>query len=76
MSDKKTYRDFTNYLKTFPDKDGRYGVYGAYLPPELEPAFKEITDAYKTICHSTKFIEELRRIRPRVSGQAHTGLPL
>ncbi|MGI6203491.1 MAG: tryptophan synthase subunit beta [Eubacteriales bacterium] len=70
MSDKKTYRDFTNYLKTFPDKDGRYGVYGgAYLPPELEPAFKEITDAYKTICHSTKFIEELRRIRREFQGR-------
>ncbi|HHW25521.1 MAG TPA: tryptophan synthase subunit beta [Bacillota bacterium] len=70
MPEKKTYRDFINYLKEFPDKNGRYGAYGgAYLPPELEPAFKEITGAYMTICHSTKFIEELRRIRREFQGR-------
>ena len=41
-----SYRDFDNYLKHFPDENGRFGEYGgAYLPPQLEPAFKEIDDA-------------------------------
>lgn len=70
MSEKKTYRDFTTYLKDFPDREGRYGEYGgAYLPPQLIPAFKEINDAYETICHSSKFIAELRRIRREFQGR-------
>ena len=66
----KTYRDFDSYLKDFPDKNGRFGLYGgAYLSPELEPAFKEINDAYETICHSAQFIAELRRIRREFQGR-------
>ena len=34
-----------------------------YLTDELIPAFEEIADAYQTICHSSQFINELRRIR-------------
>ncbi|HOP10147.1 MAG TPA: tryptophan synthase subunit beta [Oscillospiraceae bacterium] len=64
------YRDFDNYLKNFPDKDGRFGEYGGqYLPPELIPAFKEIDDAYETICRSAQFINELRRIRREFQGR-------
>ena len=38
----KTYRDFDNYLKNFPDEKGSFGEYGGMiLPPELVPAFKE-----------------------------------
>ena len=41
-----TYKDFTNYVKLYPDENGRFGEYGgAYLPPQLEPVFKEIDDA-------------------------------
>ncbi len=70
MAEKKTFRDFTTYLKDFPDKDGRFGIYGgAYLPPQLMPVFKEITDAYQTICQSSKFIAELRRIRREFQGR-------
>ena len=70
MTEQKTYRDFTTYLKDYPDSTGRFGVYGgAYLPPELVPAFKEITDAYETICHSAQFISELRRIRREFQGR-------
>ena len=66
----KTYRDFDSYLKDFPDKNGRFGLYGgAYLSPELEPAFKEINEAYETICHSAQFIAELRRIRREFQGR-------
>lgn len=64
------YRDFDNYLKEYPSRDGRFGPYGgAYLPEELIPAFKEINEAYMTICHSAQFINELRRIRREFQGR-------
>ena len=64
------YRDYDNYLKEFPTKDGYFGEYGgAYLPPELEPAFKEADEAYEAICHSAQFINELRRIRKEFQGR-------
>ncbi len=70
MQTKKTYKDFLTYSKEFPTKDGFFGNYGgAYLPKELEPAFKEISDAYQAICHSAKFISELRRIRKEFQGR-------
>ena len=66
----QTYRDFDNYLKNFPDENGRFGPFGgAYLPDELIPAFQEIEEAYETICHSAKFISELRRIRKEFQGR-------
>lgn len=62
--------NFKTYLKNYPDEKGFFGEYGgAYLPPELEPAFKEINEAYKTICHSAQFINELRRIRKDFQGR-------
>ncbi|NMA08512.1 MAG: tryptophan synthase subunit beta [Clostridiales bacterium] len=64
------YRDFENYIKEYPTRDGRFGPYGgAYLPPELVPAFEEIDEAYRTICHSAQFISELRRIRKEFQGR-------
>lgn len=58
------------YLRTFPSEDGRFGAYGgSYLPPQLVPAFEEIADAYQSICHSAKFISELRRIRREFQGR-------
>lgn len=62
--------DFNRYLRDYPNKEGRFGVYGgAYLPPELQQAFEEISDAYQTICHSSQFINELRRIRKEFQGR-------
>jgi tryptophan synthase beta chain len=62
--------DFTNYTKIYPDIEGRFGQYGgAYLPPELIEAFKEIDQAYMTIAHSASFINELRRIRREFQGR-------
>ena len=64
------YRDFENYIKEYPSRDGRFGSYGgAYLPPELVPALEEIDEAYRTICHSAQFISELRRIRKEFQGR-------
>lgn len=62
--------DFATYLKNYPNAEGQFGKYGgAYLPDELIPAFKEITDGYLTICHSSKFVQELRRIRREFQGR-------
>ena len=62
--------DYSTYLKNYPDKDGRFGKFGgAYLPPQLIPAMQEINDAYLTICQSSQFINELRRIRREFQGR-------
>lgn len=62
--------DYKTYLRKFPDRNGRFGPYGgAYLSDELRPAFEEISEAYQTICHSSHFINELRRIRREFQGR-------
>ena len=48
-----TYKDFTNYVKQYPDENGRFGEYGgAYLPPQLVPVFQQIDDAYERVLSS------------------------
>ena len=62
--------DFETYLKNYPSEDGYFGRFGgAYIPDELKPAFEEITNAYQTICHSSQFINELRRINILITGK-------
>ena len=62
--------EFDTYFKNYPDKDGYFGKYGgAYIPPELGAAMDEITEAYFTICKSSKFVSELRRIRKEFQGR-------
>ncbi len=62
--------DYSTYLKQYPSKDGRFGEYGgSFLPPQLVKAFEEIDVAYRTICHSASFINELRRIRKEFQGR-------
>ena len=62
--------DFDTYLKRFPDENGYFGKYGgAYIEPKLQAAMKEINEAYFTICKSSKFIGELRRIRRDFQGR-------
>lgn len=62
--------NYKTYLRHYPDTNGRFGEYGgAYLPDELIPAFEEISAAYQTICHSSQFINELRRIRKEFQGR-------
>ena len=70
INNMKTYRDFDNYLKNFPNEKGYFGEYGGMiLPPELVPAFKDITEAYAEICNNARFINELRRIRKEFQGR-------
>ena len=62
--------EFETYFKNYPDSEGYYGKYGgAYISPELKRAMEEITTAYFTICKSSKFISELRRIRKEFQGR-------
>ena len=62
--------DYSTYLKNYPSKDGRFGRFGgAYLPEHLVAAMEEINNAYLTICHSSQFINELRRIRREFQGR-------
>ena len=62
--------DFNTYFKHYPDKQGFYGRFGgSYVSKELQKAMDEITEAYFTICKSSKFISELRRIRKEFQGR-------
>ena len=59
-----------NYLNTYPDAHGFFGRYGGcYISDDLKKAMEEITDAYYTICKSSRFISELRRIRKEFQGR-------
>ena len=62
--------NFDTYFKNYPDGDGFFGKYGgSYIPDELKKAMEEITEAYFTICKSSKFIGELRKIRKEFQGR-------
>ena len=62
--------EFDTYFKNYPDEKGYFGKYGgSYIPKELQAATDEITEAYFTICKSSKFISELRRIRKEFQGR-------
>lgn len=62
--------EFDTYFKNYPDANGFFGKYGgSYISPELKTAMDEITEAYYTICKSSKFINELRRIRKEFQGR-------
>ena len=59
-----------NYLNTHPDANGYFGKYGGcYIDEKLKKAMEEITEAYYTICKSSRFISELRRIRKEFQGR-------
>ncbi len=62
--------DYARYFRDYPDAKGMYGNHGgAQLPPQLIEPFKEIAEAYQSICHSAQFINELRRIRREFQGR-------
>ena len=62
--------DFDTYLKNYPNAEGYYGKYGGvYIEEKLKKAMEEINEAYFTICKSSKFIAELRRIRKDFQGR-------
>ena len=62
--------DFETYFKNYPDAGGYFGKYGgAYIPPALHEAMRQVNEAYHTICKSARFISELRRIRREFQGR-------
>ena len=62
--------DFNTYFKNYPSADGFFGKYGgAYVSEDLKRAMTEINEAYFTICKSSKFITELRKIRREFQGR-------
>ena len=62
--------DFDTYFKNYPNSEGYFGRYGGvYVSEELKAAMAEITEAYFTICKSSKFIAELRKIRREFQGR-------
>ena len=62
--------DFDTYFKSYPNNEGYFGRYGgAYISDELKEAMDEICHAYHTICKSSRFIGELRRIRHDFQGR-------
>jgi len=68
MTDNKI--DFKTYSKEYPNEEGFFGEFGgAFIPPQLADAINEVTEGYNTICKSSKFINELRRIRKEFQGR-------
>ena len=62
--------NFDTYFKNYPNREGYFGKYGgAYVSEELKKAMEEINEAYFTICKSSKFISELRKIRKEFQGR-------
>lgn len=62
--------DFTCYKKQFPNREGFFGNFGgSFVEKELQNALNEIYSGYLTICKSSRFIEELRRIRKDFQGR-------
>lgn len=58
------------YLETMPDERGFFGRFGgAFIPPELEEPFREITEAYNKLKHSSEFLGELKSIRKHFQGR-------
>jgi len=59
-----------SYLKNLPNADGYFGDFGgAFLPPELEPHFAEINQAYLELGRSADFLNELKYIRKHYQGR-------
>jgi len=58
------------YLESMPDANGFFGKFGgAFIPPQLEAPFKEITEAYDKLSKSFDFIDELKKIRKHYQGR-------
>lgn len=59
-----------NYLKKMPNEEGYFGRFGgAFIPPQLEKPFAEITAAYNKLSNSHDYINELRNIRKHYQGR-------
>jgi len=58
------------YLETMPDENGYFGEFGgAFIPPQLEATFAEITKAYMKLSKSHDYLNELKSIRKHYQGR-------
>lgn len=58
------------YLESMPDANGFFGKFGgAFIPPQLEEPFLEITQAYMRLSKSHEFLNELKTIRKHYQGR-------
>jgi tryptophan synthase beta chain len=58
------------YLESMPDENGFFGKFGgAFLPPQLEATYAEISRAYDKLSKSYDFISELKKIRKHYQGR-------
>lgn len=58
------------YLESMPDRNGFFGQFGgAFIPPQLEEPFREITEAYMRLSKSHEFLNELKTIRKHYQGR-------
>ncbi|HUH42419.1 MAG TPA: tryptophan synthase subunit beta [Sulfurimonas sp.] len=58
------------YLESMPDENGFFGKFGgAFLPPQLEATYAEISRAYDKLSKSYDFISELKSIRKHYQGR-------
>ena len=61
--------EFETYFKNYPDANGYFGKYGgSYIPPDCRLLWMRLP-MHHTICKSTRFISELRRIRREFQGR-------
>lgn len=59
-----------SYLESMPDSKGFFGKFGgAFIPPQLEEPFREITEAYMRLSKSHDFLNELKTIRKYYQGR-------
>lgn len=59
-----------SYLESMPDGKGFFGKFGgAFIPPQLEEPFREITEAYMRLSKSHDFLNELKTIRKHYQGR-------
>ncbi|MGE4399309.1 MAG: tryptophan synthase subunit beta [Campylobacterales bacterium] len=59
-----------SYLESMPDNKGFFGKFGgAFIPPQLEEPFREITEAYMRLSKSHDFLNELKTIRKYYQGR-------
>lgn len=66
----KTHQTNQSLNTQQPDAEGFFGTYGgAFIPPSLQSAMKEITDSYLQIREDASFIEELAFLQKTYTGR-------
>jgi tryptophan synthase beta chain len=63
-------KSVSDYLHAYPDDAGYYGRFGGvHYPPELKPHLAELASAYREICSTRAFQDELSHVRKHFQGR-------